>query len=101
MWTISIATTGLYLLVAADTGEPALSPAYLLQFGVLGAVVICIIWRRWLVPGWALDEAEKECARLRAELAALRGAYEEKAERTMTALTAAVEELTRAQGRER
>ncbi len=92
--TVPIAAVTAVAIVAA-TESPSLSPTYLLQFGVLGLLVVAMVWRRWIVPGWALEESEKECERLRTELAALRMAYEEKAERTMAALTNAVQELTR------
>lgn len=97
MAAVSVAALG-FLAVLTAAEEPSLSPTYLLQFGVLGLVLAAIVWRRWLVPGWSLDEKDREVERLRAELAALRAAYEEKADRTMAALTDAVEELTRSAG---
>lgn len=95
MGTLSLATLGLLAVITAAE-EPSLSPSYFLQFGVLGAVVVAIVWRRWLVPGWSLDDAEKRNTRLEAENAALRMALEEKTARAMDALTEALEELTRA-----
>lgn len=83
----------------ATSHGPIGSPEWWLQTGVLGLVLAGVLWRRWLVPGWALDQAERESERLRAELAALRQEVDMRMERTLATLTEAVEELTRAQRR--
>lgn len=87
------AETAVYaLLVAAGEGPSATD---FINVGVVGVVLLAVITRKWLVPAWVLTEAQEEIARLRADNAALRQAYEEKADRTMGALTEAVEELTK------
>lgn len=84
-----------WLLVAAEGASPDITN-YLLQYGVLGLVVIGLLAGRFLVPAWVYATMREERDAARAELAALRAKYEESSTRQTAALTTAVEELTRA-----
>lgn len=86
---------GTTLLMAAESATPDIAGS-LLQYGVLGLVVVLLLARRLLVPAWVLTEVEAERDRLRAELATLRAAIEERDARTFAALTAAVDQLKQA-----
>lgn len=80
-------------VILAQTSTDPLSPATWLQWGVLGLVLLAIATRK-LVPGWALDQCEGECGRLRTELATLRQKQEESTLGTIERLTASLERAT-------
>lgn len=84
-----------WLLLAAEGASPDITN-YLLQYGVLGLVVIGLLAGRFLVPAWVYSAMREERDAARSELAALRAKYEESSSRQTAALTTAVEELTKA-----
>lgn len=98
----TLAGIGAMVLLLAQNGEYPTEPwGIVLQYGPLGLVVVAIVWRKWLVPGWSLEQAEAESARLRAELASVRQAAEDRDARAFAALEQAIKELADTAGTQR
>jgi hypothetical protein len=98
----TLAGIGAMVLVVGQTGGQPTDPWDIaLQYGPLGLVVVAIVWRKWLVPGWALEQSEAENDRLRTELATVRQAAEDRDARAFAALEQAIKELADTAGTQR
>lgn len=53
----------------ASTSLPSIDIGTVLQYGLLGLVFLCIIFRKYLVPEWTLKQAEERHAAEKQELA--------------------------------
>ena len=54
---------------ASSSPVPTIDIGTVLQYGLLGLVFLCIIFRKYLVPEWTLKQAEERHAAEKQELA--------------------------------
>lgn len=61
----------MHLLVAVAQSSPAMPSVDLtqvLQFGLLGLIFLCLVFRKYIVPEWTLKDSERRSAAREAEL---------------------------------
>ncbi len=61
----------MHALAAAVTQTPAALPfdvTQVLQFGLLGLIFLCLVFRKFIVPEWTLKSQEERSAAEKAEL---------------------------------
>lgn len=80
-------------MVAAESQTPQ---SYVLQFGVLGLVVVGLLWTKTVVPGWVLAGVEERLAQREAELVTLRVAIDQANAKALAGVTSALEATTAA-----
>lgn len=88
------------MLAQTTAADPAASLSNLIQWGVLGIIVILMVWGK-IAPGWVVDQLRKDLDAQRAENASLRKSLEEKVipalERSTAALASAAARTERSE----
>ncbi len=69
---LSLAAAAVQEPASVAGGVPGFLESYALQFGIVGVVVLCLLFRKFIVPEWTLRQAEQQVAKLESENAALR-----------------------------
>lgn len=54
---------------SSSSPSAALDITQVLQFGLLGLIFLCLVFRKFIVPEWTLKQAEERLEREKAELA--------------------------------
>lgn len=67
---VLIAATGTTAAAAANSPAVPFDVTQVLQFGLLGLIFLCLVFRKFIVPEWTLRDAEKRSEAEKADLAA-------------------------------
>jgi hypothetical protein len=54
--------------VSATSGQLPIDVTQVLQFGLLGLIFLCLVFRKFIVPEWTLKAAEERSAQEKEEL---------------------------------